>query len=131
MVYNPHYGDGRVCKCGHRYYRHFDSYENNAAGGCKYCSCSTFEEAELDSRPLMVAGEDIIWSATPYIGKVYTKNLSGDSECIGVVFPLEYVDELRGMALRLTSAMQEHPELENHKELLDNFLDIAKSASGR
>jgi hypothetical protein len=42
--YNPNFGDNRTCKCGHPYHRHFDSYENNAAVGCKYCSCGTFEE---------------------------------------------------------------------------------------
>lgn len=42
--YNPNYGDYRKCKCGDYYHRHFDSYENNAAVGCKYCDCLTFEE---------------------------------------------------------------------------------------
>jgi hypothetical protein len=42
--YNPCYGDDRICKCGHPYYRHFDSYDNNAPVGCKYCDCRTFEE---------------------------------------------------------------------------------------
>lgn len=42
--YNPCYGDDRICKCGHPYYRHFDSYDNNAPVGCKYCDCCTFEE---------------------------------------------------------------------------------------
>ena len=44
-AYNPNYGDLRICKCGHPYERHFDSYENMNACGCKYCSCWTFEEA--------------------------------------------------------------------------------------
>jgi len=43
--YNPAYGDDRVCKCGHPYYRHFDTYEDMAAVGCKYCECFHFEEA--------------------------------------------------------------------------------------
>jgi hypothetical protein len=43
--YNPNYGDARICKCGHAYYRHFDSYEENAPVGCKYCHCRTFKEA--------------------------------------------------------------------------------------
>jgi hypothetical protein len=45
--YNPEYGDDRVCKCGHPYYRHFDFYEeaDRQACGCKYCECWTFEEA--------------------------------------------------------------------------------------
>lgn len=29
--------------CGHPYHRHFDSYENMAPVGCKYCNCSTFK----------------------------------------------------------------------------------------
>ena len=43
-VYNPQYGDDRVCKCGHTYYRHFDPYEDMEAVGCKYCMCGTFTE---------------------------------------------------------------------------------------
>ena len=23
-MYNPKYGDQKICKCGHTYYRHFD-----------------------------------------------------------------------------------------------------------
>lgn len=42
--YNPKYGDNRICECGHTYYRHFDSYENMDACGCKYCACDTFKE---------------------------------------------------------------------------------------
>lgn len=44
--YNPRYGDERVCKCGHLYYRHFDTYEDMRNVGCKYCGCLTFEEGE-------------------------------------------------------------------------------------
>lgn len=42
--YNPEYGDNRVCLCGHPYKRHFDSYDNMEAVGCKYCDCDTFHE---------------------------------------------------------------------------------------
>lgn len=42
--YNPEYGDNRECKCGHVYYRHFDSYEEMEAIGCKYCRCYEFVE---------------------------------------------------------------------------------------
>lgn len=42
--YNPNYGDNRECKCGHPYYRHFDTYEEMQACGCKYCDCFDFEE---------------------------------------------------------------------------------------
>ena len=41
--YNPNYGDDKECKCGHPYYRHFDTYEDMAVAGCKYCGCGTFE----------------------------------------------------------------------------------------
>jgi len=41
--YNPNYGDDKICECGHTYYRHFDSYEDMYACGCKYCSCYTFK----------------------------------------------------------------------------------------
>lgn len=43
--YNAKFGDDRVCKCGHAYYRHFDPYEGMCACGCKYCECYTFDEA--------------------------------------------------------------------------------------
>ena len=42
--FNPKYGDDRICKCGHPYYRHFDTYEDMANIGCKYCGCYDFEE---------------------------------------------------------------------------------------
>ena len=44
VCYNPKYGDDRVCKCGHSYYRHFDWSEEYAPVGCKYCYCPTFKE---------------------------------------------------------------------------------------
>jgi len=44
--YNPNYGDDRICKCGHAYYRHFDSYDYNNPCGCKYCECYQFEEGD-------------------------------------------------------------------------------------
>lgn len=47
--YNPEYGDSRECKCGHSYYRHFDSWEGMEAVGCKYCDCRHFEEALVES----------------------------------------------------------------------------------
>ncbi len=47
-VYNPNFGDDRVCKCGHTYYRHFDSYDDMYPCGCKYCNCFRFtEEKEI------------------------------------------------------------------------------------
>ena len=46
--YNPNYGDDRICMCGHPYYRHFDTYEDMEACGCKYCRCNNFKEKETD-----------------------------------------------------------------------------------
>jgi|TARA_R110000744_G_scaffold26640_2_gene65369 hypothetical protein len=43
--YNPNFGDEKKCKCGHSYHRHFDSYEQMEAIGCKYCGCYDFKEA--------------------------------------------------------------------------------------
>lgn len=54
--YDSSFGDHVKCKCGHPYYRHFDSYEGMAPVGCKYCShygethsgghCPKFEKEE-------------------------------------------------------------------------------------
>ena len=44
--FNPKYVLDRICRCGHPYYRHFDSYTvDYDSVGCKYCDCYTFEEA--------------------------------------------------------------------------------------
>lgn len=42
VLYNPTYGDEKICECSHRYYRHFDTYEGMRARGCKCCPCHTF-----------------------------------------------------------------------------------------
>jgi hypothetical protein len=47
-AYNPKYGEDRICKCGHAYYRHFDSYDEMDPVGCKYCNCYTFESPHKD-----------------------------------------------------------------------------------
>lgn len=49
--YNPNYGDDRTCKCGHPYYRHFDTYEDMSPVGCKYCQCRTFIEIKEGETP--------------------------------------------------------------------------------
>lgn len=36
--YDEKFGDNKPCLCGHPYYRHFDTYEQMSAVGCKYCS---------------------------------------------------------------------------------------------
>ena len=43
-MYNPKYGDDRLCQCGHPYYRHFDTYADMLPLGCKYCECFVFME---------------------------------------------------------------------------------------
>lgn len=49
-LFDPQYdfafGDDKLCECGHAYYRHFDSYDDMAAVGCKYCTCFCFKESE-------------------------------------------------------------------------------------
>ena len=50
LSYNPEYGDDRICTCGCSYYRHFDTWEDMQAVGCKYCwRCKTFKEAGGES----------------------------------------------------------------------------------
>lgn len=49
-MYNPEYGDDRICECGHSYDRHFDSYEQMSPVGCKYCECHDFIEKVQDSK---------------------------------------------------------------------------------
>jgi hypothetical protein len=36
--------ENKICKCGHTYYRHFDTYQKMKPVGCKYCQCWEFEE---------------------------------------------------------------------------------------
>ena len=40
--YDPNFGDDALCVCGHPYYRHFDTHEDMAPVGCKYCDCDQF-----------------------------------------------------------------------------------------
>jgi hypothetical protein len=46
--YDVTFGDDKMCKCGHPYYRHFDTYEKMRAVGCKYCQCRDFEHNSDD-----------------------------------------------------------------------------------
>jgi hypothetical protein len=49
-LYNPDFGDEEICAaldCGHPYRRHFDSYSDWAAVGCKYCGCGCFKPQKL------------------------------------------------------------------------------------
>lgn len=40
--HNPNYPADKICRCGHPYYRHFDTYDNMENIGCKYCPCYEF-----------------------------------------------------------------------------------------
>lgn len=42
FAFNEHYPQDNRCICGHLYHRHFDSYEDWAPVGCKYCGCREF-----------------------------------------------------------------------------------------
>lgn len=127
IVYNEHYGDSRVCKCGHRYYRHFDGHDGNAPVGCKYCSCRTFEEAALDAHLLVLTKEDIKHNSTPFLGLVHL-NAEHGSEEIGVIFPMEYVEALGKASLQLKLRIAEYPELSHHTDLFETFVAICKEA---
>ena len=50
VKYNPKFGDDRECECGHPYYRHFDTYEDMEACGCKYCGCYEFKLHQSEVR---------------------------------------------------------------------------------
>jgi hypothetical protein len=49
MKYNPEFGDDRPCVCEHAYYRHFDTYEDMYACGCKNCDCYEFKCEAVDT----------------------------------------------------------------------------------
>ena len=122
-VYNPHYGDERICKCGHPYHRHFDGYEGNAPVGCKYCDCRTFDEAALDERSLVVDLDLIRRSSTPFLGFL---KISENYNDVSVVFPLEYLEELARMARRMKGLVDK--EVNHHLPLLDSFISISDEA---
>lgn len=61
--YDPDFGDDRLCQCGHPYYRHFDTYDDMADVGCKYChwgECEGFVEGPYIRKdpPTIELGED-------------------------------------------------------------------------
>ena len=47
-LYNPAYGDQKLCECGHKYVKHFDPYEDWHAVGCKFCVCDHFKPIKLE-----------------------------------------------------------------------------------
>lgn len=61
LLYDPTFGDDILCECGHAYYRHFDTYDNMAPVGCKYCH--NFVEGishRPEQRPPESLDEDVI-----------------------------------------------------------------------
>lgn len=46
--YDPDFGDGKECACGHTYERHFDTYDNMAPVGCKYCDCYEWHSGVME-----------------------------------------------------------------------------------
>lgn len=44
-TYDRNFGDEATCKCGHPYCKHFDTYDDMAPVGCKYCECEEFVAA--------------------------------------------------------------------------------------
>lgn len=74
--YNPKYGDDRICKCGHSYYRHFDTYEQMSNVGCKYCQCHHFEERISPFKEQTIEfkfkDKDFKFSFTPEEGDYWT-----------------------------------------------------------
>jgi len=45
-AWNPNYDQRALCKCGHEYFRHFDTLEDMFPIGCKFCECERFEPAK-------------------------------------------------------------------------------------
>jgi len=50
LGYDPTFGDNKMCLCGHPYYRHFDSYDDHAPIGCKYCHYYADDDEKIEHR---------------------------------------------------------------------------------
>lgn len=61
--YDTEFGDDKICKCGHPYYRHFDTYEDMAPVGCKYCDCDHWMEPGPNEQPLTQEEKQILIDA--------------------------------------------------------------------
>lgn len=60
MIYDENYGDKKLCKCGHPYYRHFDTYDDMKNVGCKYCGwqCKGFDAVDGNNPTPLVFSRD-------------------------------------------------------------------------
>lgn len=73
IEYDPQFGDDKLCLCGDPYYRHFDTYDDMAPIGCKYCChygsdtqnelhgnghCTGFKVKEIDDRTSSTIPDD-------------------------------------------------------------------------
>lgn len=117
--YNPKFGDDRICKCGHPYYRHFDSYEQMDPCGCKYCGCYTFEEAMIQNEVVVISEQE--WEDSPRLVMYKTKFDAG------ILVPFEYLTDL---ARTVGFAIKHHKRDENGEvdERLNNAEAFVKDA---
>jgi len=58
-AYDPKFpmGDGARCACGHTYYRHYDTYDDMAPIGCKYCDCRAWRHPDHPPAPSRAPSE--------------------------------------------------------------------------
>jgi hypothetical protein len=108
LKYNHDFGDDKICKCGHPYHRHFDSYEQMRAVGCKYCQCYTFEE--IDPKVL---------EESETKKKIHIEKLNG------LLIKWKNYPNMIEVINKLTSYI-EHMDLFSDKEL-NNCIDYCKS----
>lgn len=60
--YDPNFGNDIMCQCGHVYRRHFDTYDNMAPVGCKYCIplyCPEFSKRVIDPAWFSINGGNL------------------------------------------------------------------------
>jgi len=95
-LYNPNYGDKRICLCGHTYERHFDRYEDpdHQDVGCKYCHCHDFIEAiapNLELRALVICEFAGVGACSP---EIYGSKLAHIASCLGRTVDGQFINEV-------------------------------------
>ena len=128
-VYNPNYGDSRICRCGHSYYRHFDTYEEMSPVGCKYCSCGEFIEAPLNMKRVLICG------GSSFIGTHLAKYFKSKGywvKCAGIrhnefIADKDYCDEFQLVDLRDSKGCD---YLFNRKQPFDEIYQLAADMGG-